>query len=300
MPVMAINQDQLRAVYPYMRDAYKWAPAFSAAFDAFDITTKAGRAALLAVIGNETGGMTAANNPAGLRERMNYTPARAFALFPKARANPVDCADRCAAGEIAFGNWIYAGLYGNGDEGSGDGWNARGGGVIQATFKSLYLALTKGIGIDLWPNTDRIIQPDAATLSAAFFVARYKPQIMPLFNTGNEADFLAGAAMVGWTDATATQRRLDYYSAALHAIDGDAPIHGVFRRLLYQGCAPGDDVTDVEMKLADMGLYRGNIDRDYDTLTVAAVKAAQKRYWPDNPHEWDGVVGQKTWGRLFA
>lgn len=294
---MPITADQLRVVYPDIRDAFIWAPAMNAAFDRFGITVAAAQAGALAIWGGEMGGF----RQGCIRERLNYSLDRALALFPKAQQFPAVCGQRIAGGEIVFANWIYENLYGNGPESTGDGWKFRGGGINQLTFSSAYAACSLGIGVSLMANTDLISKPDNAALAAVWFMAKYKPASMRLLGTGTEGDFLAGAALNGWADETATQRRLEYWHRAITAIAGDPAVpHDLPRRLLYEGVAPGDDITDLEMKLAARGLYRGTIDRYFGPLLKAAVKAFQKQVFPSNPYEWDGVAGDKTWKELTA
>lgn len=289
---------QLLHIFPQMQNPERWVTAFDDAFDRFGIRSAAGKAGACAIWGNEVGGFIRGCP----RESLNYQPARALAIFPKAQEHPEECEDRCAKGPQAFGNWIYADLYGNGPEWSGDGWKHRGGGINQLTFRSAYDAASIGIKLPaLAIDTDLISQPEIAALVACWFMAKYKPASIPLLSSGTEADFLAGAALNGWSDESATQRRLDYWHRTMQVMDGDAPVpHEIEHRLLHQGVAPGDDVTYLEGILTKLGLYAGKIDRNFLPILKAGVIAFQKRTWPNNPYEWDGVVGKKTWQALEA
>lgn len=234
-----LTSEQLLAVFPYAANAAELAPAIAEAWDRFGIASKNARAGFLGITGNETGGYRTIG-----REDMRYSADRALELFPRAQAHPDVCRDRCST--VAqdrgkrFASWIYADLYGNGPESTGDGWAFRGGGMIQLTFKSTYAACAEAIGVDIVADPNLIATPKVAALSAAWFVSTYKPQILPLLDMDGETAFLQGAAMVGWSDTAATQRRLDYRRHALDVVDGGAPVdlRAVQAALLAAGCDP--------------------------------------------------------------
>lgn len=290
---------QFRHVYPNATDAEAKTVAIASAWEAFGVTTKAARAAFLGIWGNETGGMITIG-----REDMRYSAERAFQLFQKARAFPEVTRQRCSTVPVdagrRFASWIYADLYGNGPEATEDGWRFRGGGMTQLTFKSTYAACGKAVGIDLEADPDLITTPMAAALSAVWFGARYKPAVLRYFNTGTDADFHAGGALVGWTNEHHTAVRMKYRARALEVLDGaeasEAPPPA---RLLYLGVHSGADVGELQRLLAAQGVYRGEIDNDFGELTRAAVVAFQKRTFTA-PGDHDGVVGDKTWAALRA
>ena len=210
-----ITPDQLRVIFPYCGDPATWAAAISRAWQRFGFETITAQAGFLAVVGNETGGLVNCR-----RENMAYSPARAVEVFSKAKAHPDIAADRIAKGSMAFANWIYAGIIGNGDEASGDGWRFRGGGIPQLTGRANYEACGRALGVDLVGNPDLIgNDPDVSAAAAAWFMAKYRPSILPLLAQDDEAAFLAGAKLVGATDETATQRRLNYRRKALTVLN---------------------------------------------------------------------------------
>lgn len=67
-------------------------------------------------------------------------------------------------------------------------------------------------------------------------------------------------------------------------------------RTLYVGCQ-GSDVEYVQEKLIEKGYSLPNygVDGDYGTETKEAVIELQKDAFPNEPKEWDGIVGNKTW-----
>ncbi len=64
----------------------------------------------------------------------------------------------------------------------------------------------------------------------------------------------------------------------------------------YQLHAQGPEVSRMQTRLRDLGLYAGPIDGDFGGGTLAAVKAFQK----SQGLVPDGQVGPKTWAALFA
>ena len=72
-------------------------------------------------------------------------------------------------------NIVYANRYGNGDRASGDGWNYRGRGSIQITFKSEYLAVMKDLNLN-YP--DSLATLPNAILSAGWFWNRNKLNVL--------------------------------------------------------------------------------------------------------------------------
>ena len=218
-----LTSAQVRAIFPDASDPITYAAVIGAAWDRFGFTSKSARAAWCGVVGNETGGLRQIG-----REDMRYSADRAFQLFPKARANPDVTRDRCASVPVdkgrRFASWIYADLYGNGPEATEDGWRYRGGGMTQLTFRSAYRACGEAIGIDLEADPDLIATPEAAALSSCWFMAEYKPAILRYFNRETEGDFLAGAALVGWTNEHHTAVRLGFRAKALAVLDGAQPV----------------------------------------------------------------------------
>ena len=77
------------------------------------------------------------------------------------------------------------------------------------------------------------------------------------------------------------------------------PTQPVYTRLLKNAGKPylsGDDVRAVQQALEDEGFDPGGVDGLYGPKAEAAVKA----YQAANGLEADGIVGPKTWGKLFG
>lgn len=211
---MTISAYELEAIFP-KADVKVWAPAISKAWEKFEIETSNARAGFLGIIGNETGGLVAVK-----RENMNYSAARAAHVFKKARGPDggpsEECKAKVAAGQQAFANWIYAGIIGNGNEASGDGWKFRGGGIIQLTGRSNYQAAGDALGVSLVADPDSLTStPERSAAAAAWFMVK-RVAILPLLDGDSEADFLKAARKVGVApDAGATKVRLAFRKKAL-------------------------------------------------------------------------------------
>jgi putative chitinase len=162
---MSITADQLQACVTQASsdNIALYAQPLSDTFDKFDITTPVRMAAFIGQIVIESEYFRAT------REDMYYSnPAHILATFPTHFSGLNDAATY-AKNPIALANRVYANRLGNGDEASGDGYNFRGGGLIQTTGRGAYQNLSTVLGIDLISNPDLISQPEYAALSAGVY-----------------------------------------------------------------------------------------------------------------------------------
>ena len=107
------------------------------------------------------------------RESLNYTTvARLKAIFPsKFGSMPESVVATYLGDEQKVANLVYADRYGNGSTESGDGYNFRGGGFIQLTFKNNYRDVGSKIGLDLVSSPSQISDAKvAAKTCAQFFI----------------------------------------------------------------------------------------------------------------------------------
>jgi len=81
-------------------------------------------------------------------ENFNYKPERAWVVFQKHFKDFEECKKYCQIPRM-LASRVYANRFGNGDETTGDGWNYRGRGFFQLTFKDNYKDFGKTIGVDL-------------------------------------------------------------------------------------------------------------------------------------------------------
>jgi putative chitinase len=128
---------------------------------AYEITTPARLANLIAQCANETGGFTV------FVENLNYRAERLLAIWPShftpaqaaaAVGNPVEIASRA-----------YGGRMGNAAYPSQDGYAYRGRGMLQLTGRANYEAADKRLGIGLAYHPDMAAQPAISLLIACDF-----------------------------------------------------------------------------------------------------------------------------------
>lgn len=148
--------------------AQKWFPHISVAMRNYDINTPLRQAHFIAQVGTESNGFRS------VQESMNYSVA-GLSIF----GSRITAAQREQLGrkpnesalslqrQMAIANIVYGGRYGNNL--NGDGWNYRGRGLKQITFRANYAECGKALGIDLLGNPDLLLQDNYAALSAGWF-----------------------------------------------------------------------------------------------------------------------------------
>lgn len=157
-----LSSSQLAAIMPACSDTKLWTPHLNTAMERFEITTSGRMAAFLAQLAHESGQMKR------LAENLSYMAHRLVQVWP-ARFPTLDKAMPYEHNPEKLANYVYAKRLGNGDETSGDGWRYRGRGLIQLTGRGNYLAAAQGIGQPLVEQPELLEQPEAASLSAAWF-----------------------------------------------------------------------------------------------------------------------------------
>ena len=101
-----------------------------------------------------------------LTENMNYSDAgRIYAVF-RSHFKSVDEAKQYVNQPEKLANFVYSGLYGNGPS---DGWNYRGKGHCQLTFKGTYLNFFKYVGLPESTNPDYVTTPKGGCDSSTWF-----------------------------------------------------------------------------------------------------------------------------------
>ncbi|AKU25033.1 hypothetical protein ACZ75_20255 [Massilia sp. NR 4-1] len=103
-----------------------------------------------------------------LEEALGYSAQRLRQVWPQ-RFPDDATASAFSHNPPKLANKVYAGRMGNGDEASGDGWRYRGRGLLQLTGRDTYARFSQAIGIDAVSDPDLLLQPNGATLSAAWF-----------------------------------------------------------------------------------------------------------------------------------
>lgn len=138
------------AALPYIM---KYAPEYG-------IVSKKQMAAFIATCLIESNGFSAK------RENFNYRPERLLAVFPKSRIPNLSFAKNIVAqGQVALANHLYGSRFGN-RPGTNDGWDYRGGGIIQNTFRSNYYKLQVATGIPFGDNPKLIEDLENSVIAA--------------------------------------------------------------------------------------------------------------------------------------
>ena len=129
----------MRSVSPEA-DAAVWAPGLASAFHRFDFSNDRRKAAAMGQFLVEAG--PALN---GIVEDLDYSPDRACEVWPALFPSPQAAAPYCGDPR-RFADHVYAGVNGNGDAASGDGYRFRGRGLVQLTGRGEYEAFGRSIG----------------------------------------------------------------------------------------------------------------------------------------------------------
>lgn len=157
--------------------AERWAPILAAAAAEFGITTRNNVACWLANVLQETGLLTT------FAENLNYSvqgladtwPTRfaeephARPRVPNAKARRLGRSAEHAADQRGIAEAVYGGRGGNGPEGSGDGWQFRGRGCIQLTFRNGYAAAARDLGMTAETLSAYMETPEGAARSAGWY-----------------------------------------------------------------------------------------------------------------------------------
>jgi putative chitinase len=176
--------------------ADRWLPHVQAALLRFEINSPRQVAAWLAQTAHESAGYTA------LVENLNYSadtmavvwPTRFAELGPnkkpkkdaKGKNTPNKFAQALHRKPEMIANAVYSNRMGNGNIESGEGFKFRGRGLKQLTGKDNHRQCSEGLGVDLVANPDMLLEPQYASLSAAWFWSKNK--CGPLADSG---DFVA-------------------------------------------------------------------------------------------------------------
>lgn len=102
------------------------------------------------------------------RESFNYRPERLRAVFPTRIKSVADARALIAKGQVAVANYLYGGRYGNRPN-TNDGWDYRGGGWTQNTFRDNYFILQNMTGIKFGDNPKLIEDMENAAIAAMEF-----------------------------------------------------------------------------------------------------------------------------------
>lgn len=144
--------------------ARQFAEPLAAACRRFDISTPARVAGFLAQCRVESQGFTQ------LEEGLSYRSAERIAeVFRRLRPRGMAQLALLVRNPKGLANAAYAGVNGNGDEASGDGWRYRGRGLKQLTGRANYADAAEALGRPYLEQPDLVALPEDACLTAAWF-----------------------------------------------------------------------------------------------------------------------------------
>lgn len=270
-----LTVELLRSLAPRARDDY-----IDALVSGGDILEKAGintpmrLAQFLANIAHESGGFTI------VRENMNYSKERIKQVWP---TRPE--AAKFAGKPRELANCVYGGRMGN-RKGTDDGWNFRGGGLIQLTGRDSYERFGRELGIPLAEQPELIEDAVVSLKAAAWefsklvtFCDRGEAGFRAVCNGINRGNVASKLDPIGWVDRQMWFKRCsDALSASVAADDtlelGD---HGAL-------------VTAFQERLNALGYVVGRVDGIFGSRMRAAVLAFQA----ENRLKTDGIIGAET------
>jgi putative chitinase len=169
-----LNRRWPRASHALVAGIVASAPA---TFSKYGLGTAAEQADLLAQVSEETGGGTA------VEENLNYTAERLVQVWPT-RFPCLAAALPFAHNPKGLADFVYGGRGGN-VAGTDDGWNFRGRGLVQETFRDNYAAEAKATGLDCVANPDLLADPAHCLEFACAFWNR--ANLTPIAAAGNFA-----------------------------------------------------------------------------------------------------------------
>lgn len=155
-----LSEQSLKKVYPNVN--VKAIPLILKYAPKYGINTKKQMCAFIATCLIESNGFNAK------RESFNYRPERLLAVFPTRIPNLNFATNLIAKGQAEVANHLYGNRYGNRPN-TNDGWDYRGGGIIQNTFRSNYYELQVMTGIPFGDNPKLIEDLENSVIAAMAF-----------------------------------------------------------------------------------------------------------------------------------
>lgn len=186
-----------------------WLDALNAAAARFEINSRLRMSAWLSQLADESGELTT------LEENLHYSAERLMQVYPREFPD-MGVAMSYAGQPEKIANRVYSGLFGNGNEQSGDGYRFRGRGPIQITFQANYRACAEALAdTTILEQPDRLMLAAPGAMSAAWFFKSHG--CIPLADAGNVdavSRRINGPGMAG----RATREK--YFYRALKALQG--------------------------------------------------------------------------------
>lgn len=160
---MKLSEDLLTQLWPHAAHSLIGGAAATseAVFEKFGLNTMDEIADFVAQGSEETGGCTA------IEENLNYSPTRLMQVWPS-RFPSLSAAAPYAHNPRGLADNVYGGRYGN-RPGTEDGYDFRGRGFLQQTFRAGYERIAQATGLDLVGHPDLINDPQNFLACGAAF-----------------------------------------------------------------------------------------------------------------------------------
>lgn len=245
----------------------------------------------LAEAAHETAGFTI------VREDTSWTAAQMCRLWPSRFKSTFDPRIiSCGRDPVKLANLAYSGRKDLGNIGGNDGYDYRGGSLLQATGRYNYRRIGTALGIDLENNPTHIENADIGLKVALVTWNKagcnkladrgYTRAISNAINRGNPYDD---------DDPIGYESRQEWHRRALLLFpDGEGFLSG-----LALG-AYGSEVEVLQRKLRELGYGVGKIDKVFGPATARAIAAFKFDHGRRGGDELEPeeVVGEKTWAAL--
>lgn len=152
-----------------------------------------------------------------VEENLSYSAARMLQVWPN-KFKSLAAAQPYAGNPQKLGNYVYAGIIGNGNEASGDGYRYRGRGWPQLTGRANYANFSQLIGVDLLGNPDKVMEPEtgAKILITGMIDGAFTGKKLADYFTPTKSDAIHARAIVNG-DVAANGQKIAGYWSAFHA-----------------------------------------------------------------------------------
>ena len=160
---------------------------------------------------------------------------------------------------------------------------------------------------DIWTATDKVCRlyerPYYNNVDARYRYAKELEAELEKILKGPNAVDLSGQGGAAREHSDARETRDDPSSASFPDTSGkrdDPELATTFwpPRTICNGMS-GDDTAVLQAVLAARGYPVHHVDGAFGAYLEDIVKDFQKAAFPDEPSEWDGIVGPKTWAKLL-
>jgi len=266
------TQKMLEEMMPSVNDAADWMKMLRKVLPKYEIVTIERVAGFIAQCGHESRDFNV------LTENLNYSASALNKIFPKY----FERAGRYAADyhrqPEAIANVIYANRMGNGSISSGDGWQYRGGGILQLTGYNNYSKFAESVGMSARSATDYVRTKEGALESACWFWTENN-----LNSYCDKQDIVGLSKRINGGTHGLDDRKARYLQA-MDVLGGDLEESKVNLNVVLKVGSRNPTVALVQEKL---GITSDGI---YGPGTERAVKRWQRK----NGLTADGIVGPNT------